>query len=175
MTDSDSTAPPASVANALHLLVTATIVEAAVVIGHFAYSARLYEDPYRAHPIAPVLAALGLVVAFALAFRWKRWTAALWALTVVVGLPFVAVFGLYHGGVSHLLKLALYALGTSPERLLELFDSPDFALPNDFVFEASGVLCFVVAGFVAWALVRLWRAVRREPQPSRPAAVLQDQ
>jgi hypothetical protein len=145
------------VAKALLRLVIATAVEAAIVIGHFVYSARLYDDPYRAHPVTPVLVALALVGVLAVLLWRSGWSAALWLLTATVGLPFVAMFGAYHGGFSHVLKLVMYAAGTSPERLQDIFDSPDFAVPNDFAFEASGVLCFVAAAVVAWALVALLR------------------
>jgi hypothetical protein len=146
-----------AIAKALLRLVIATITEATIVIGHFIYSARLYDDPYRAHPVTPVLVALVLVVALAIVFWRKGWYAALWLLTAAVGLPFIVIFGGYHGGFSHLIKLVMYAAGTSPERLQDIFDSPDFAIPNNFAFETSGVLCFVAAAVVAWALVRLLR------------------
>jgi hypothetical protein len=154
------------VARALLRLVIATASEAAVVIGHFVYSARIYDDPYRAHPVTPVVIALGLVVVLAIVVWRKRWSGALWLLTAAVGFPFVAVFGAYHGAFSHVLKLVMYAAGTTPERLEDIFGSPDFAVPNDFAFEASGVLCLVAALAVAWALAGLLRVAwhgRRRP------------
>jgi hypothetical protein len=78
----------------------------------------------------------------------------------VVGLPFVLLFGGYHGGFSHIVKLIVYAAGASPDRLQDIFDSPDFAVPNDFAFEASGVACFAAAVVVTWALARLLRVAR---------------
>jgi hypothetical protein len=162
------------VAKALLRLVIATAAEAAIVIGHFTYSARLYDDPYRAHPVMPVLVALLLVVALAIVFWRKGWSAALWLLTATVGLPFVVLFGGYHGGFSHGIKLVTYAAGVSPERLQEIFDSPDFAVPNDFAFEASGVLCFVAAAAVAGALVRLLRVARHARRGTVPTPAAQD-
>jgi hypothetical protein len=162
------------VAKALLPLVVATAAEAAIVIGHFVYSARLYDDPYRAHPVTPVLVALGLVVALAAAYWRKGWSAALWLLVATVGLPFI-VIGAYHGGFSHVVKLVMYAAGTSPEQLQDIFDSPDFAVPNDFAFEASGVLCFVAAAVVSWALVRLLRVARHGRRGgSVPTPAVQD-
>jgi hypothetical protein len=148
------------VAKALLRLAVATSAEAAIVVGHFLYSAKLYDDPYRAHPVAPIVLSLALVLLLATLY-WRSGRALfLWLLTAVVGLPFVGIFGAYHGGFSHILKLALYASGASPERLQDIFDSPDFAVPNDAVFEASGVACFAAAGVVAWALVRLLGVAR---------------
>ena len=161
------------VAKALLRLVIATTAEAAIVIGHFVYSARIYDDPYRAHPVTPVLVALALVVALTIVFWRKGWSAALWLLTATVALPFIVMFGGYHGGFSHVIKLLMYAAGTSPERLQEIYDSPDFAVPNDFAFEASGVLCFVAAAVVAWTLVRLLRVASHGRRSTAPTPAVE--
>jgi hypothetical protein len=174
MSPNDMGGAPPGVAKALLRLVIATGVESAIVIGHFVYGARLYDDPYRAHPVTPVLVALALVVALAIAFWRKGWSTALWLLAATVGLPFIAMFGAYHGGFSHVIKLVMYATGTSPERLQEIFDSPDFAVPNDFAFEASGVLCFLAAAVVAWALVRLLRVAWHGRRGTVPTPAVQN-
>jgi hypothetical protein len=160
-----------STERALIRLVIATGAEAAIVVGHFVYSARLYEDPYRAHPVAPVLIALGVVGVLAILF-WRTGKAAvLWLLALVVAGPFVALFGAYHGGFSHALKLILFAAGTPPERLEVLFDSPDYAAPNDFAFETSGLLCLVAAGVVAWSLGQLLRVTGQGAGPVQTPSV----
>jgi hypothetical protein len=171
MGSSDTRDALPGVANALFRLVIATSAEAAIVVGHFLYSARVYDDPYRAHPVEPVVMALGVVVLLAIVF-WRTGKAAvLWLLSAAVALPFVLLFGGYHGGFSHTLKLILFAAGTSPERLESIFDSPDFAVPNDVAFEASGVLCLVAAIVVASYLVQLLRAAARGRKPVHaPAA-----
>jgi hypothetical protein len=98
----------------------------------------------------------------------------LWLLTATVVLPFIVIFGGYHGGFSHVIKLLVYAAGTSPERLQEIFDSPDFAVPNDLAFEASGVFCFVAAVVVAWTLVRLLRVAWHGRRGTVPTPAVQD-
>jgi hypothetical protein len=130
-------------------------LQAALTIGHFAHGAHVYEDPSRYHVVAPALIALAASLIAAAFYARRPSRAALVAVVVVAGLPFVALFGVYHGGFNHVAKLLVFAAGASPERLEELFDSPDFALPNDVVFEATGVLTFIVGLAIAWALVRL--------------------
>jgi hypothetical protein len=173
MSSADTGAARPGVAKAILQLVIATSAEAAIVVGHFLYSARVYDDPYRAHPVQPVVIALVAVILLAIGF-WRTGRAtALWLLTATVGLPFVVLFGGYHGGFSHVLKLVMFAAGTSPERLEAIFDSPDYAVPTDFAFEASGVLCFVAAIVVAWQLAQLLRLARHGRKPL-PTPAVQD-
>ena len=63
---------------------------------------------------------------------------------------------------------ALHA-GASRETLERLFGSPDFAWPDDLVFEASGLLGLVAAAVVAVLLVRLVRAGWRLPGVGAPS------
>jgi hypothetical protein len=139
-------------------------LEALLVVGHFVHGAHVYEDPSRYHVVLPTVVALvgSFLVGGHLMRRPSR--AALWGFAIVIAVPFVGLFGLYHGGFNHTLKLAMYTAGTPPERLEELFDSPDFAVPNDVVFEVTGVSTLVVAVVVAWMLVRLVRT----PLDERP-------
>ncbi len=141
-------------------LAAAVSAQAVLVIGHFLLGARIYDDPSREHVVVPTLIALVIALGLSAAYATRPSRPLRWALATVVSVPFVAVFGLYHGGFGHGLKLAFYAAGTPPERLLEIFDSPDFAMPNDAAFEITGVATLVVGLVVAWWLVRLVRLGR---------------
>ncbi len=137
-------------------------LQAALTIGHFAHGAHVYQDPSRYHVVAPALIALAASLIAAAVYARRPSPAALAAVVVVAGVPFVALFGVYHGGINHLAKLLAFAAGASPERLEELFDSPDFAVPNDVMFEATGVSTLIVGLAIAWMLVRLIRLDRRK-------------
>src|SRR5262245_42799407 len=139
----------------LHGLLGAVAAETAVTVGHFLHGAHVYDDPSRGHVVAPALAFLVLAAALISVFAWRPRASAYWLLAVGIGVPFVGVFGLYHGAFSHGLKLLLFASGISPAQLLQLFDSPDFAMPNDLVFELTGLLTFVASAVVTWFLVRV--------------------
>jgi hypothetical protein len=143
----------------------AAALQTALTIGHFAHGAHVYEDPSRYHVVAPALVAFASAIVAAAYFVMRPSRAALWVLAVVVSVPFVGVFGLFHGGFYHALKLAMYAAGMSPERLEELFDSPDFAAPNDLVFEVTGLSTLLVATGLAYLLARLLHS----PLPRRSA------
>ena len=140
------------------------------MVAHFVFGARLYDDPSRNHVVFPVVVSLATVALFAALFAWRECKVARWLLALAVGLPFVGIFGVYHGGFSHVLKLLFFAAGTSPDRLLSIFDSPDFAAPNDVLFELSGVLCFVASLAVAHLLVRVLRLSVRGRGSARASA-----
>jgi hypothetical protein len=151
-----------AVRRALFRLEVATTAQAALVIGHFAYGAHIYDDPSRYHIVVPSFAALAITVVLAAVYAWRGWPAVRWLLVVAVGLPFIVVFGLYHGGFSHTLKLLFFLWGMSTERLEAIFDSPDFAVPNSVVFEVTGVATFLLAIAITYLLVRMLRLSGRE-------------
>jgi hypothetical protein len=139
-------------------LCVAVSTGALLTIAHFAYGAHVYDDDSRYHVVAPALFALVLSLSVACLYAWRPSRLALWALALIVAVPFVGIFGLFHGGFGHALKLIVYFAGASPERLETIFDSPDFAVPNDAVFEITGTATLVASLVVAHHLVRLLRA-----------------
>jgi hypothetical protein len=151
-------------------LLAATAAQAALTLGHFEHGACVYDDPGRTHVVAPILAAVAVVAVLAGLFARRPGPLTLWPLVVTIAVPFVAVFGAYHGGFSHVLKLASWAAGSTPAQLLETFDSPDFAVPNDVVFEVSGVATLVAGGAIAALLARLLRVTRHGRDLRRAAA-----
>jgi putative ABC transport system permease protein len=164
---SQKAASPSRIAKVLLLAVAA---EAAITILHFRHGAWTYDDPSRLHVVTPALVALALVTAATGLFLRQPRKLALVPLVVATAVPFVGMFGLFHGGYSHALKLLFFASGASRETLDRLFASPDYAYPDDIPFEVSGVLGFVAALAVAWLLVKLVRAAHRETGPGPSAS-----
>lgn len=152
-------------------LTIAAAVETAITIGHFVYSARLYGEPGRLHVVEPALVTIAIVAALAALFVWRPGRILSTALSLVTGVMYVAVFGVFHGGYSHLLKNILFFAGAPDETLEWLFMSPDYARPDNVAFEASGILGLVAAAFVAFWLARLvretWHRTEREPVERR--------
>ncbi len=144
-------------------MLLAAAAEAAITVLHSVHGARTYDDPGRLHMIGPALAMLGLAAALTWLFLRRPGRPALAALAVATAVPFVGIFGLVHGGWSHALKLAVFHAGASPETLESIFMSPDFAIPEDAAFEASGVLGLAAAAVVAVLLVRLLRQAWPRP------------
>jgi hypothetical protein len=80
-----------------------------------------------------------------------HWTAYLY--NGLILLWWVGGLGLFEGGYNHLLKVVLWAARVRPAKLQKLFPPDEYVLPNDIIFEASGILTFVMGLFVTAKLV----------------------
>jgi len=145
-------------ARAAKVLLLAATVETTITLLHFAHGAHLYDDPGRLHVVAPGLLALAVMAVATGLFLWRPRRLTLAPLLVVATTWFLGVFGLVHGGFFHVIKLAVFLAGGSREMLERIFMSPDYAYPDDLVFEVTGALGFAAAVLVAWVMVRLLRA-----------------
>jgi hypothetical protein len=76
----------------------------------------------------------------------------------VVAAAFIGLAGVLKGGFNHGLKLAFHLAGTPDDRLRELFDGPNFAVPDDVVLEGIGCATLVLAVPVTVHLARLLRS-----------------
>ncbi len=153
---------PAAARTATALLLAAA-AEAAITLLHFLHGARTYQDPGRLHVVGPVLVFLALAAALTGLFLRRPGRLTLGGLVLATAVPFVGVFGLFHGGWSHAAKLAAFHAGASSQTLQRVFASADFAQPDDVPFEASGLLGLVAAVVVALLLGRLVRETHRGP------------
>ncbi|HET7825250.1 MAG TPA: ABC transporter permease, partial [Anaeromyxobacter sp.] len=153
--------PSAPVVRATRLVLAAAAAETAVTLLHFVHGARTYDDPGRLHVVGPALTFLAVVAVLTWLFRRHPGRSTLGALVVATAVPFVGIFGVFHGGWSHAAKLAAFHAGASREALERVFASADFAQPDDAAFEVSGLLGLVAAAVVAALLVRLVREAHR--------------
>ncbi|MEP9390352.1 hypothetical protein [Mesorhizobium sp. KR9-304] len=131
---------------------------------HHVYGAVIYDTPWRSH-IAHISAPVGAAIALAYYIGWSRrgsrlglaatWTGSLIALAFPV-----AALGIYEGGYNHVVKnIAYFGLGQEAARTL--FSGAAYEMPNDFIFEATGVAQFPLAVLTAVLVVRLLRLPNR--------------
>jgi hypothetical protein len=132
-----------------------------LTIIHHAYGAMIYEAPFRLHA---VFFAVPVIIILLLTYRMyrKRSSAvsgkvAFWVFMVVTVLISVGMIGLFEGGYNHLVKNLLYFGGTSQATLIQLFPPPTYEMPNDFWFEATGILQFFSGVYCMYYLFRLWK------------------
>ena len=72
----------------------------------------------------------------------QKW--AYWIFFILSFFFFFGALGLYEGLYNHVLKNILY-YGELPESiLLQLYPPPRYEMPNDFIFEVTGILTFVI-------------------------------
>jgi putative ABC transport system permease protein len=161
-------APPLRTAR---LVLLAAAVETGVTLLHFVHGARTYDDPGRLHVVLPALGFLALSAALTWLFLRRPGPATLGALVVSTAAPYIGIFGLFHGGWSHAVKLAAFHAGASRETLERVFGSADFAHPDDLVFEVTGLLGLAAAAVVAALLVRLVREARPGPGRGSPSGM----
>jgi hypothetical protein len=140
---------------------------------HHVYGAILYDTPERYHAVA-IAAGAFLVMA------GGRWSSRRWPRHPQVprcGCPrtferrrigwwlswgtnagvCVLLFGAVEGFYNHVVKVTLYLAGLSEEALRVLYPDPTYELPNDVIFELTGVLQVVPAGVAAYYLIRVLR------------------
>ncbi len=123
---------------------------------HHAYGGVLYATPWRLHGAAAAVLVGGLLIALA---RARSRTAAFALAALVFAIP-VAAIGAFEGVYNHLLKNVLFVAHAPRWLLLAMFPPPAYELPNDALFELSGIAQIVPAAFAAVAVVRFVDVLR---------------
>lgn len=130
---------------------------------HHAYGAMVYRTPWRLHivPVSIVSVAViaGALVASVQNPRSTIGKAARWLAVIVIAVVPVLLIGLFEGTYNHLLKNVLFFAGTPLSVMRQLFPPPTYELPNNLLFEVSGVLQVPVAGLAAVYDLRLARGM----------------
>jgi hypothetical protein len=110
---------------------------------HHIYGAVIYDEPFRQHaaifaiPVILVLMATYAGVERMKSLMWRKVLLAIF-LVVTVVFPLLAI-GLYEGGYNHVVKNLLYFSGVPTHILDQLYPSI-YELPNDLVFELTGMM-----------------------------------
>jgi hypothetical protein len=128
---------------------------------HHAYGALIYDAAFRSH-IALFAIPLAVLITSLLYLSQKlrnrnsvRITIGLAALLIVLFL--VLLLGIYEGGYNHIVKNVLHFSGASRELMQKLFPVGLYEMPNDALFEITGVLQLPVALLAGWDAIRLAR------------------
>ena len=138
---------------------------------HHAYAAAIYGTPWRLH-IVQVGLPVAVFIAAGLYAGWRysqspvgRAAAALGIVAILV-FP-VAMIGLFEGGYNHVLKNFIYfVFGENEARAV--FASQMYEMPNDLLFEATGVAQFPAAIATARSTLALGRRLFFNTRPANP-------
>jgi len=131
-----------------------TAVAGLVSTAHHWYGAFIYDTPWRA-VVSLWIPGFVILVVVALYIYWTKPGTKVGSVALRVfflsAVVFQVGFTMFECVYSHVLKDILYFAGTPQELLLRLFPPPAYHLPDDFLFELSGLL--QVFGFIAawWA------------------------
>lgn len=132
---------------------------------HHLYGAYVYATPWRTHVAhVSVVAAAALVASFVVVRRRAGTAAgevAFWSiLLITLALPVLGI-GLFEGGYNHVVKVALYYGHGSSGLMVRLFPPPTYELPNDALFEISGVIQLPLGALAGRHLILLGRQRKR--------------
>lgn len=132
------------------------LIAGVISSGHHVYGALLYDTPWRL-VVSLWIPAFVMLVLSSLLLLWKyadRAVATVSAWTVLLlGVIFQAGFTIFECVYSHILKIALFFGGASQDLLNSLFPAPAYHLPDNLLFELTGVA--QIAGL--WAAWCAWR------------------
>jgi hypothetical protein len=133
---------------------------------HHAYGAYVYATPWRYHAVF-VSGAAALLIFGSLTLLRRRpsglpGTLARWLFGLTTLLIPVLAFGVFEGFYNHLVKNVLYFAGLSATQMAQLFPSPTYEMPNDALFEITGILQVLPAALAAWHLYRMVQTRRLE-------------
>lgn len=140
-----------------------------LTVFHHVYGGVIYSTPWRYHVAAVALPVmLVLILAYYVHRRdsqtWFGRTA-LWFFLVLTLLFPVAGIGLFEGGYNHLMKDALYFAGAPRILFDKLFPAPLYEMPDDVLFEVTGVLQFFIGLYTGYCLFTWWPQIRGKKIP----------
>jgi hypothetical protein len=137
---------------------------------HHAIGAVVYQTPWRLHVLViSIPVSVALLAAFAVHRRRPDRLAgriAAGAVIALVTVVAIALFGLFEGLYNHVLKDVLFGLGAPRELMRALFPAPRYVMPDNLVFEVTGVLQVWPAAMAARALLPLARRRRVSDLPA---------
>jgi hypothetical protein len=144
-------------------LVTFTLATLGGTAVHHVYGGVVYATPWRTHGAFVAILVGALSYAVFVVFRragdgtWRRVVG--WALAVVALVVPVAGVGVFEGFYNHVLKNVLFFGGLDRSLFGQLFPAPIYEVPNELVFELSGILQVLPAVLTARAVWRFGRAL----------------
>ena len=146
------------------LLASAAIL--ILTVFHHFYAAAIYDTPWRRHVAVIVLPALFVMIAIYGVHRWRPLTlvgrVSLWLFMLVALLVPIAWIGFFDGGYTHVVKNILFFGGLSRATFERLCPRPLCDVPDDLLYEVTGVVQFLLALYAVYYLFKLWRESRVE-------------
>lgn len=133
---------------------------------HHYYGAIVFDTAWRTHILFYGGTILLICFLFMFLYTLNRKKVFRW-LYVILGLLFFGlVIGLFEGFYNHLVKDILFFSGMELETWRRFFPAPTYEIPNDLIFEATGILQFFMV-LVQIYYVRKTFRYNSNPQSAR--------
>lgn len=126
---------------------------------HHAYGAWLYKTPWRMHIVYHGLIMLLITGTFLFLYEWRKHKALLFLYLLLSGLFFGAFIGLFEGLYNHLLKNILFFAGLREAAMRWFFPASLYELPNDLLFEVTGIAQTFIGVIQLYYTVKLWKGL----------------
>ncbi|HVU98745.1 MAG TPA: hypothetical protein VHE34_26165 [Puia sp.] len=127
---------------------------------HHFYGAVIYPQIFRAY-VALGAIAIGFLeyMLYRLHLKKKEKLSGVLFQLIACIVP-VLMIGFYEGGYNHVLKNILFFSGADRNVLTKLFPPPEYEMPDNFLFECTGILQFVLAVMALIFFIRWKRSAR---------------
>ena len=115
---------------------------------HHVYGAVLYNTPWRLHILMMSIPVIILTLILERQLRKKEVSSKcirFWLFYFITLVPSLGLIGVFEGIYNHLLKNIMYFGGAGDGLLQTLFPAPTYEMPNDLLFEITGVMQGVIA------------------------------
>lgn len=145
--------------------VAATVVYVVTAFHHF-YGAAVYNTPWRKD--VGVNGGVTLLICLAFYYLYRRHNKKLYLILygIVHFLFFGLLIGLFEGLYNHVVKNIVYFAGMKLEIFRKFFPDPPYELPEDFIFESTGILQFFVGAAAIYYLYRTFKKPNSGQQQS---------
>lgn len=128
---------------------------------HHYYGSVVYGTPWRAHVV--FLGGITLLVCLLLSWLYRRYQKRFLFISyaVIAFIMFGVLIGLFEGLYNHVMKNLFYFSGMNINTWRSLFPAPAYELPDNIVFEASGILQFPVGALQGYWLYKAYKIYKR--------------
>src|SRR3569833_515280 len=124
---------------------------------HHYYGSLVYGTPWRTHVV--FIGGIILQLCFLSSLLYRRYEKK-FLLNIYLVIAFVGfglLIGLFEGFYNHTIKDLLYFSGISVNNWRSLFPSPTYEVPDNIVFESTGILQFPAGVAQIYALYKVYK------------------
>jgi len=135
---------------------------------HHIYGAVIYDTPWRLHVLMMSIPVIILTLILERQLRKREVRSRcfrFWLLYFITLVPSLGFIGVFEGIYNHLLKNIMYFGGADDGLLQTLFPAPTYEMPNDLLFEITGVMQGVIAIVVIKQIFSLTMSFFKVRQP----------
>lgn len=145
-----------------------SILLMALTSAHHLYGAMIYHTPWRMHVLflsVPVIIATLVLNQMLNQPGSRRWV--LWLYWIITLSASVLLIGIFEGIYNHILKNILFFSGFPAGSMAKLYPGGTYEMPDDFLFEFTGVTQGMVAIPLIMHFIKLTRNAFGKQRPTQ--------